>query len=294
MDLASKPPKVLGVTPGDGVQADKDLLNVIEKTDALRRAVAEASDPATELTLNRVCLGLGKANYLLRCQGDRISQDVPACFDRGMCAGVENSLWGPLSDTAWRQAALSVDATGLGMREASGIALAAFVASRVVARLLVGEMARHCEAAGIATAASVMLAYDERTEEAWEQWIQDEVPDACITIVRQHKMDAAEAAERRWGAWCLGEEAEPHQPPDAPGTSDFRPSSMVIRAVGPEWPGQASHGSSPHLQRLFTAEVDRNRAQGLVDLFASQGEQGAEDVKRLRDLMDEDQSHYWL
>ena len=71
-----------------------------KKTDALRRAVAEANDPATELTLNRVCLGLGKTNYLLRCQGDRISQDVLARFDRGMCAGVENSLWGPLFDTA--------------------------------------------------------------------------------------------------------------------------------------------------------------------------------------------------
>ena len=41
----------------------------IEKTDALRRAVAEADDLATELALNRVCVGRRKPNYMLRCQG---------------------------------------------------------------------------------------------------------------------------------------------------------------------------------------------------------------------------------
>ena len=50
----------------------------------------------------------------------------------------------------WVQATLGVDAGGLGLRDASLVALPAFIASRTASRPLFVAMAQHMESAGLA------------------------------------------------------------------------------------------------------------------------------------------------
>ncbi len=128
--------------------------------------VQELNAPPVELALQRCCLGGSKAGYLLRCNGDRVSDSMLRKFDAGMAAGLESALWEPLPDDSWIQASLAVDAGGLGMRSTQSVALPAFTASHITARPLVAEMAQHTEEAGLCPSALCMRVYDERTQAA--------------------------------------------------------------------------------------------------------------------------------
>ena len=98
-----------------------------------RIVIQELNSPAAEVTLQRCCLNVSKASYLLRCSGDSVREEVLCNFDGGMASGLESALWGTLPDDSWTQATLAVDAGGLGMRGSQAVALPAFLASRVVA-----------------------------------------------------------------------------------------------------------------------------------------------------------------
>ena len=59
-------------------------------------------------------------NYWLRCYGDRLRGAATERFDADLRASVEETLSGPLSDTAWWQSSLGVLDSGLGLRTAHG------------------------------------------------------------------------------------------------------------------------------------------------------------------------------
>ena len=96
-----------------------------------------------------LCLDVAKVAYQLRCNGDRLDTAILAQFDADLRSAVETTLRGSLSDDAWVQATMAVPAVGLDLREASAIALPAFIASRVAARPPALLMAQHAEQAGL-------------------------------------------------------------------------------------------------------------------------------------------------
>ena len=195
-------PKVLGVHVGSNEACAADLDRVCAKTAAAREGIQELNAPCAEVTLERVCLNVSKAAFLLRCQGDRLDASILGKFDRGMASGLESALWGSLPDDSWHHATLAVDAGGLGMREAQAIALPAFLA-RVAARPLVAEMAAHTEAAGICLGSVSMNAYDDRTQAAVSRWLA-ELPEEVHADVHRVLEDAAHVASLRWQGWCSG------------------------------------------------------------------------------------------
>ena len=157
--------------------------------------------------LHRRCFDVSKVGYILRCNGDLVNDESLAAFDASLRHGTEDALHGKLLDEGWIQATLSVDAGGLGLREASECALPAFIASRVASRPLVAAMCAHVEEEGPGSAARCMREYDRRTHVA-AQRLRDVLPAGVHDAVRIHLEEAAALAERRWRNWCAGEEEE--------------------------------------------------------------------------------------
>ncbi len=294
VESCAVPPKALGVHIGDEDVCSEDLASITKKVCSARDAIQELNAPAAELTLQRCCLNVSKAAYLLRCNGDRIKDSELSKFDVAMASGLESALWGPLPDDSWLQATMSVDAGGLGMREAALVALPAFVASRTVARPLVAEMAAHCAEAGLCAIHVIMDAYDRRSDAASARWLET-LPEDVHHEIRTLLADAAEQAVVRWQRCCDGTEAtEQLLDSRAATNSTDEPGSAVVGDVGtqdPEWPGNL--GSTIfHLQQLLTRFADRCVAQGLLNKFAQ--EQRWDDKDRMQDLVAEDANHEWL
>jgi len=288
---ASSSPKVLGVHIGseDACSADMDKLTL---TVAQARAAVEGlQDPAVELTLQRCCLNNSKTSHLLRCNGDRVDAGRLLRFDEGMAAGLASALGDHLPDDSWAQATLSVDAGGLGMREASTIAMPAFLASRVASRPMVAEMCEHTAAAGLCSAALSLQTYDARTAAAWAEWLQS-LPEAVHGEARQLLADARDLAQRRWESLVRGCEpaAETTGGPPA-----LAPGGRLIAALGTE-DVEHPHTRTAHgavaLQQQLTRLADRCVAAGLMNKLRAQERWG--DLHRLQDLSAPDASHDWL
>ena len=290
---ATDAPKVLGVHLGGAEVCNADMDKVCSKVAVAREKIQDLNSPAAELTLQRVCLNVSKASYLLRCNGDRIADDRLCRFDRGMAEGLESALWEPLADDSWIQASIAVDAGGLGMREAQGVALPSFLASRVAARPLVNEMARHTMEAGICQTQLLMEAYDDRTRAALDRWLA-EMPVGVHARIKAVLADGADLALQRWQGWCQGVEPA-QQGGDNTGRTVGFLNGGVVGAVGsqdPEHPGNFSSASPLHLQRLLTRVADQCAGQGLVEKFMAQ--ERWDDLHRISDLAQADANHDWL
>ena len=248
-----------------------------------------------EFVLQRRCFDVNKVNYFLRCNGDRVRDSALNEFDSGLRGGTEGAIHGRISDESWIQATLGVDASGLGMREASVIALPAFIASRVTSRPLVEEMCRHMEEEGIATVAQCMAAYDVRTRTAGERW-GNTLPAAVHDQTRRLIEAAAAAGNRRWRSWCEGvdaEEEEDQAPPRARGSR--RPGNAVVPDAGAEdeeHPAAQRGSGAPKLQSDLLRITDACVAQGLLSRAIASGD--TDRVNLLRELSCTDCNHEWL
>jgi len=285
-------PKVLGVHIGSNDACNADLERICAKVADARAAIQALDSPCAEVTLQRLCLNVSKASYLLRCQGDRLNDQALQRFDSGMASGLESALWGSLPDDSWHQATLSVDAGGLGMREAHALALPAFLASRAVARPQVAEMAAHCEAAGVCAASLCMRVYDERTEAALARWLAT-VPAPDHAEVHSVLADAREQSGARWQSWCNGAAAS-FVIGGADGEGAAAGGGLIADAgtADPEHPRSAVRGGALQVQYLLTRILDRGVASGLAAQFEAQERWG--DPERLSDLSHPEASHDWL
>ena len=141
----------------------RKICNTLAKA---RESIALLEDSQCELVLQRRCFDVSKVTYILRCIGDQVDEAALHSYDDALRDGTEDALRGAIGDESWIQATLGVDAAGLEMKEASVIALPAFIASRVASRHFVEEMCRHAETVGIATVSQCMEAYECRTRSA--------------------------------------------------------------------------------------------------------------------------------
>ena len=191
---------------GAGQEGSKSLQAALRKARAKRGAINTLRCPAAELTLLRRCADVAAVTYWLRCHGDRIRPETLAEHDADIRAAVENTLDGSILDTAWWQATLGVRHGGLGLRAAEETALPAFIGSRTACRPLVATLLARSEAAGIGHAATLLRAYDTRTEAAWVKLAaklpQDSVEQGRIVVI-----DGSAAAERRWKQLLAGDQA---------------------------------------------------------------------------------------
>jgi hypothetical protein len=264
------------------------------KVSKARDAITILESPQCEVVLQRRCFDVSKVAYLLRCSGDRVNASAQHIFDARLRPGTEDAIPGPLSDERWGQTTLGVDAGGLGMREATVVALPAFIASRVASRPLVEEMCRHAEAEGIGTAQACMDVYDTRTRAAAERW-GTSLPQGVHEEARRIIEAAAAAATRRWRSWCAGEEEEQEETQLPSASVSRRPGANVVPDVGaedPEHPAAARGSGGPKLQKELVRIADACVAQGLLSRATQCGDW--EQVQRLRELSSPDCSHEWL
>ena len=106
----------------------------VRACDEMRSAIVSVDHARTETVLTRQCADVSKLTYHMRINGD---DDLLASFDGQLRASVGASLCGDLQDHSWWQATTGVACGGLGLRTAHGVALPAFVASRIMCRPLV-------------------------------------------------------------------------------------------------------------------------------------------------------------
>ena len=291
------PPKVLEACVGGSRDVTAAFCQTTARVESERAAVMGLNHAPCELTLQRRCLDVSKASYLLRCSGDMVTDAALNAFDTAARFGVQEALAGEVSDEAWVQATLGVDAGGLGLREASQIALPAFISSRATSRPLVAEMASNFEEAGLGPASVCLRAYDQRLQEATDRWCRT-LPEEMRPEILRCIADASEAASRRWQACCNGE-AEPPEDPDEGASQQVRgsrrPGAGLVPEAGtedPEHPAAPVGAGAPRLQRQLVRITDACVARGLLRRVRAAGDWDREHL--LAELCSPDVSHEWL
>ena len=101
----------------------------ISKTLSLQSSILALEDPQVELHLLRSCLGICKLNHILRTVPHDIVCDQLNTFDKSLRSSLSDILQCSISDISWKQATLPFRLGGLGLRQASSSAAAAFTAS---------------------------------------------------------------------------------------------------------------------------------------------------------------------
>ena len=225
--------------------------------------------------------------YHMRINGDRLDPGVLSAFDGGLRVAVESTLGGELPDLSWWQATCGVKFAGLGLRTAESTALAAFVASRIGSRPLVRTMVEHYAAA---TGASVMLAYDQRTDDALVALVSSLPPEAGIELLDELDAEAREAA-LAWRAIVEGEQ-EPVDLSGRASSTRARPGSSITPRDGE---GDSEHPAGAARQRtqhLITSYTDKCLREGLAQQYTAAGNRAA--INRLEELQDPGIDHTWL
>ena len=72
----SEPTIVLGAVVDPDETAAADIERVISKTASLREQVHSLAHPQCEIVLQRKCLDVSKVNYILRCNGDLVPDNM--------------------------------------------------------------------------------------------------------------------------------------------------------------------------------------------------------------------------
>ena len=286
----NSPTEVLGAILGDAAAASAGGQKVVTKVAQLHQALGTLDHPATELVLTRRCADVAKLSYTLRCAGDRVADNVLEQFDTNLRAALEGVLAGPLKDTSWWQATTGVREGGLGFREAVAVSLPALLASRITARPLALEMARHAQQAGMVTEAQFVQAYDDRTKAAFER-LRAKLPDQVADELREIAVEGAEAAATRWQHLQQGTAQGGGAGQRGVGR---RPGQGLVLEPGEEDPESpdAAGRTGPGLQAQFTKLVDQCVVHGLR--LEHNSAESWTDVRRLDELGDKSCNHDWL
>ena len=277
--------EVLGAVVGTPAAMEAQFKERIAKLHDLHSALSEINDPATKLTLGRVCGGVSRCTHDLRAAGGHLNENLLQAYDTELDNFVGQTLGGDLHERALAQAALGVPQGGLGFRRASGLALPAFVASRTESRPFVEYLFHSMEAAGIAVAGAITL-YDKETDDAWQSFKALLSHDRG-SLAESFRENACSAASKVFEAVQTGARlGSPGAPVGTGQAGDF-----VVPALGsddPEHPA-SSCSKRPRLQRQLATLFDKECADAT---FAS----GDRDVdgRRLAELSHDSVSSEWL
>ena len=272
----------MGIDIGFGEEASSQFRTASEQVESLHSKLETLGDCPVELALLRQCADSCKITHLLRAAGPRIDGAALRAFDRELEVALQRTLGCPLPAAAAAQAALAESFGGLGMRQASELAEAAFIASRVDAQPFVHDLV-----AGFAMyfghAAEFLETWERDLAQALAR-VGERMSAASRAEVAEHVQSAAaDAAARSAQVWCGSR----------PGGED-RARRLHAGAEALVHQGEVVLDSSAE-KRLQSRITDILDAQGLDALLASLSE--AEDhngARRLRDLGDSLTDHSWL
>ena len=155
---AGAAPRVLGIDLGDSAVATAQFREVAAAAGGVQDAIGSIGDSAVELVLTRRCADVCKVTHLLRAHGPSIQTEALDEFDDRVRVALARSLGTSLRHEASLKAALGVKDGGLGLRRAADVAAPAYVASRVLARPMVMDLAGALEREGLA---SFKASFDE-------------------------------------------------------------------------------------------------------------------------------------
>ena len=279
--------EVLGATLGSAEEVCAHFDASVRATGVLHTAIETLCDPATELTLGRSCADVSRVCHLLRTAGDVIADGPVAEHDRQQEAFVERVLGGSLGDHALSQAALGVNAGGLGLRTAADVGVAAFVASCAEAAPVVEYIYDAMAAEGIPTEGARGI-YASQLAAARVRL------DAQLSEPRRRQVaavleDGDRRARERFTATLEGRAAEAEEgDPDEDGV----PRGGVVAGAGFDDPEHAGARCVPRLQRRLAQVLDEERAD--VCARAAEADGRGHDARRVRDLSDSSVNHEWL
>ena len=134
---------------GPPAAREEHFLSRVQKTKELHEAIPEVADPATELTLGRLCANVSRVTHLLRVSGTMLSEKALLEHDDASATFVARALGGDLPAHSSSQAALGIKMGGLGFRQAASLAAPAALASMVEARPFVNRLFTAMGEAGV-------------------------------------------------------------------------------------------------------------------------------------------------
>ena len=175
---------VLGAVVGSAPAANLQFCERIAKHRELHSALAEVNEPATELTLGRACADVCRSVHLF---AHGVSEDALKEHDEELNSFVCRALGGDVRAGPLDQAALSVSQGWLGFRRAVGLALPAFISSRVEARPYVEHIFASMASAGVEVPGA--LAYYDRQTEFKTQLSSDRASLAAERLGRAPKLE---------------------------------------------------------------------------------------------------------
>ena len=278
--------EVLGAAVGPADACEQLFRDRLEKLKELHDALPEVDDPATELTLGRLCASVTKSTHVLRAAGDCVGEAALEDHDAALDRFVSRALGGDLPKSALDQAALGVSQGGLGFRRATGLALPAFVASRVEARPFVEHLFASMANAGVAVPGAMAL-YDAQTAAAAER-VGSGLSAVRGELAGTFCQTASEAAQRQFEAIRRGERLEQ---PGAPVGAGRAADHLLGGERGSEDPEHPASGAArrPRLQRLLATLVDKQHLEAL-----NASPEDTPDSQRLADVAHETSSAEWL
>ena len=275
--------EVLGAVSGDREAAEAMFSERTERLRELHVALREVDDPAVEMTLGRLCADVCRSVHLLRAAGHQVGMDALDAHDCQLGRFVEHTLGGDLPDRALDQAALGVTDGGLGFRRAAGLALPAFVASRIEVRPFVERLFASMAAAGVFVPGA-MERYDAQTRDALQSFTVRLAP-ARAQLAESFCEQAAVSATESLARVLRGDPFVPQGPP----VPTAHVGDRILGELGdddPEHPASAC-SRRPRLQRQLAVLWDKQRLQELSS-------DNDADTRRLADLADPTVSAEWL
>ena len=280
--------EVLGAMLGPPAAREEHFLSRVQKTKELHEAIPEVADPATELTLGRLCANVSRVTHLLRVSGTMLSEKALLEHDDASATFVARALGGDLPAHSGSQAALGIKMGGLGFRQAASLAAPAALASMVEARPFVNRLFTAMGEAGVVLD-RLLARFDSKVRHA-KQLFQAQLSDNRAARVDSICERSAAMADERLTAIAAGIQGLPGAPVSA-GLSGER----LLAEPGGEDPELPRPGATKalQLQHVLAGLVDRDGLDKLTASFsASTAPRGHKE--RLQELQDSTCSSDWL
>ena len=134
---------LLGCPIGSPTYCASSVHRRVQKVEEILHLLPDLEDSQMEATLLQACLALPKISFALRTCPPNYIKEAIAKFDLAMFKALSDLVGGSLSDWSWKKASLPISLGGLGVRQASLYASAAYIGSLDQSKQLVSNILGH-------------------------------------------------------------------------------------------------------------------------------------------------------
>ena len=285
------------------VRQFKDKTRIV---DTMVRRIALCQDAQVELTLQRSCLGISKVNHLLRVSGTELAREENAllAYDNAQLHGLRRLVPG-LTDNGAEQAMRAAGLGGVGLLRAQRHAAAANLASLVLARPKVADLADACGLAGLLPAGDLVSELDRQIRAATDM-VREQLRDEERASLDKLLCEASRRADEDWKSLCSGRRGTQDLAPRARRGADDATQeaelSIAQRSVlegghlrsEPDELGREPNAkslSAAHLQREIGLLVELVALDAFLERIEIEDDRAS---RRLAELLDKATCHDWL